>query len=120
MARLWKKPGIPHGGWEFVRTVEHDYPTAICEMCDQKNIKYIDIVAHPEYEEELKVGQDCSGWMTALPNGTMRYPDATDVIFLFPNKGYWRVMAKNHKCPQKFQSRGEAGIWALDNIILKK
>ncbi|WP_335915097.1 hypothetical protein [Shewanella algae] len=92
MARLWNKQGIPHGSWEFVRTLVHEYATETCEMCGQKNIRNLDIVSHPDYEVDLKVGQDCSLWITVLPNGSVRLPCNECKAFVIPENEKWKVI----------------------------
>ncbi|GAB7058259.1 MULTISPECIES: hypothetical protein [unclassified Paenibacillus] len=92
---LWDQKGIPHKGWTCVgmedlgEDLEHldaesrkDYYER-CEMCSNEGIRYVHIMRHPEYPNELRVGQQCAEKMendyanphkreTALRNKTNR------------------------------------------------
>lgn len=50
--RVWIRSGVPHTGWEHVRDMENDTPDGICEMCGQKNIKYLDVLKHENMREK--------------------------------------------------------------------
>jgi hypothetical protein len=116
MPRLWKKKGIPHGGWHHIRILDIGEATGKCEMCDQPSVRYFDILKHPDYHSEIKVGQNCGSLMSALPNGSMRFPDTKSIIFFIPHNDKWRVMSKPKVESPEFDSKGEAAIWALDNL----
>lgn len=71
MAR-WEIPGIPHKGWECVEVFdladESDSDEEIqyeqCEMCGNEKIRYVHVMKHREYQDELHVGCVCAEKMT--------------------------------------------------------
>jgi len=73
--RRWNKPGIPHTDWECLYVIdlkrEGGYP-GICKMCDNTPIRYLHIMKHPVYAEEIGVGCVCAGKMTDDPEGARR------------------------------------------------
>ena len=72
MSNLWKQQGIPHKGWtlENVYDVREDgqsedetsYET--CMMCGHEKIRYVHVVSHPDYGDELLVGCQCAEKLT--------------------------------------------------------
>lgn len=92
---LWDQKGVPHKGWSCIgmedlgEDLEHldadsrkDYYER-CEMCNNEGIRYVHIMKHEEYPDELRVGQQCAVKMendyanpkereTALRNKTNR------------------------------------------------
>ena len=67
MAR-WNIPGVPHKGWVLIDFEDiKDDPNAeyeTCEMCGNERIRYIHILAHPDYERVMRVGCNCAEKMT--------------------------------------------------------
>ena len=120
MAHYWNKNGVPHGGWNYVRTIDHEEATQTCDMCGKKHIRYIDVVSHPNHED-LNVGQECSAIMCGYPDGTLRYP-IKEIILIVPNNELWQVMCINsgRKVNRTFESRKAAGLWIFDNIICEE
>lgn len=72
MSYLWDKPGVPRKDWRCVNVIdlradggspdETDYAT--CEMCGNEKIRYVHIMEHDEYDEELQVGCVCAEKMS--------------------------------------------------------
>lgn len=70
--REWSLPGIPHKGWECLEVVDladecganEDIEYAQCEMCGNEKIRYIHIMRHPDWPNELHVGCACAEKMT--------------------------------------------------------
>ena len=85
-------------------------------MCDQPSVRYFDILEYPDYHSEIKVGRDCCHLMTSLPNGSMRYPDTSSIIFFIPHNDKWKIMTKSKIESPEFDSKGETSIWVLDNL----
>ena len=64
----WDQSGIPHKGWHCSDC--HDtggeegdgYET--CQMCGNERIRYVHIMEHQEYPNELRVGCICAGKMS--------------------------------------------------------
>lgn len=63
---LWDQPGVPHKGWVWKDSYDAfddgDYVT--CEMCGQERVRYVHIMEHESYFEELKVGCVCAEKMS--------------------------------------------------------
>ncbi len=72
MSNLWKQQDIPHKGWtlEYVYDVREDGQSEdeasyeICMMCGKERIRYVHVVSHPDYGEELLVGCQCAEKLT--------------------------------------------------------
>ncbi|MDD2958951.1 MAG: hypothetical protein PHE06_07960 [Lachnospiraceae bacterium] len=60
----WNKAGIPHKGWTCIDVVDlaedsepgDEVQYEQCEMCGNERIRFVHIMHHPEYSEELHVG----------------------------------------------------------------
>ena len=69
---LWNKPGVPHRGWKLLDVVDlragceaiEEPEYAVCQMCGNEKIRYIHIMAHPEYKIPLEVGCICAEKMS--------------------------------------------------------
>lgn len=73
MNGYWNISGIPHKGWilEYVYDIREDgqsieetnYET--CMMCNNERIRFVHVVSHKGFAEELKVGCVCAEKMTS-------------------------------------------------------
>jgi hypothetical protein len=71
MAR-WNTEGIPHKGWRYVGMEDlgdnalpgDEIQYEQCEMCGNEKIRYVHLLTHPDYLEELRVGCVCASKMT--------------------------------------------------------
>ncbi|MCC8360613.1 hypothetical protein [Salinimicrobium sediminilitoris] len=73
MNTYWNIPEIPHKGWnlEYVYDIreegesvdETDYET--CMMCNNERIRFVHVVSHKAFSQELKVGCVCAEKMTS-------------------------------------------------------
>jgi hypothetical protein len=59
----WREQGVPHKGWSC-NGIDYDSNGRICQMCEVAFIKWIHILEHQDYPDELKVGCICAGHMT--------------------------------------------------------
>ena len=59
----WSLPGVPHKGWTCVDIEDLGEPSAICEMCETQEIRYVHSMTHPNYAEQLGCGCICAGHM---------------------------------------------------------
>lgn len=59
----WSIPGVPHKGWICIDTEDLGAPVAVCEMCEQQDIRYVHTMQHPDYHEVLHCGCICAGHM---------------------------------------------------------
>lgn len=62
----WSDPGVPHKGWECISMDDlGDNPDdwAVCEMCEEQNIRYVHTMVHPEYPDRMGCGSICAGHM---------------------------------------------------------
>ena len=61
---LWRQPGVPHGGWACVEMEDLGPGSSeTCEMCEAAQPRYIHIMAHPDYPDQLGCGCICAGNM---------------------------------------------------------
>ena len=68
----WSKEGIPHKGWNCIDVFDLADETAPgekieyeqCEMCGNERIRYVHVMKHPEFSEELHVGCVCAEKMS--------------------------------------------------------
>ena len=66
----WNLSDVPQKGWECVTVIdlgdddEEDIPYEQCEMCGNEKIRYVHVVRHPEWPDELRVGCVCAQKMT--------------------------------------------------------
>jgi hypothetical protein len=71
-ANRWDQSGTPHKGWLCVDVIdlrsdgepadETDY--AICQMCGNEKIRYVHVMKHSNFEEQLNVGCVCAEKMS--------------------------------------------------------
>jgi hypothetical protein len=61
----WAQSGVPHRGWRcvdyydtFERIGEDQYET--CQMCETVTIRYVHVMEHNEYVEQLECGCVCA------------------------------------------------------------
>ncbi len=59
----WSEPGVPHKGWSCVGFTDLGKPSAICEMCEHQEIRYVHTMRHPDYADLLDVGIVCAEHM---------------------------------------------------------
>ena len=59
----WIEPGVPHKGWECISWYDwcddHD-ELRICEMCERQHIRYVHVMRHCDYPDDLDVGCVCA------------------------------------------------------------
>lgn len=83
MTRLWDQPGVPHKGWRCIDVVDNrpgdvgpgddvteGYPT--CEMCGQERIRFVHLMEHPDFPQQLDVGCFCAEKMEGDYTGPRR------------------------------------------------
>ena len=68
----WGQPGVPHKGWTCVNIEDLGEPSAICGMCERKEIRYVHYMEHPNYFEVLGCGCICAGHMEEDYEGAQR------------------------------------------------
>ncbi|MFF2532506.1 hypothetical protein ACFVS2_26925 [Brevibacillus sp. NPDC058079] len=69
---VWDQKGIPHKGWTCIGMIDlgedldgvdaesrRDYYET-CQMCKHEGIRYVHIMQHPNYDLDLRVGQQCA------------------------------------------------------------
>ncbi len=62
---MWNREGIPHKGWSCLDVIDlaengEDIEYEQCEMCGNEKIRYVHIMRHPEFPDELHVGCVCA------------------------------------------------------------
>lgn len=63
MTGKWSEPGVPHKGWSCIDIEDLGEPSAICEMCESQEIRYVHHMQHPHYSDILGCGCVCAGHM---------------------------------------------------------
>ena len=67
----WSERGLPHTGWACVGVEDLGEPSAICEMCDRQEIRYVYSMQHSDVPNRtLEVGCVCAEKM----EGDYKYP----------------------------------------------
>lgn len=64
MSGRWDKPGVPHKGWFCIDVEDRDEPTETCAMCGNERIRFVHIMQHQEYPEDIGVGCICAEKMS--------------------------------------------------------
>lgn len=59
----WSQSGVPHKGWTCVGVEDLGDPSAVCEMCESVEIRYVHHMEHSEFPEALGVGCVCAEHM---------------------------------------------------------
>lgn len=63
----WKNPSIPNRGWRCVDIYdgnpEGDHDMALCQMCNEREIRYIHVMAHPDLPFTMQCGCVCASNM---------------------------------------------------------
>ena len=68
----WNTQGIPHKGWILVDCIDlganisgaNSIRYETCEMCNKEKIRYVHVLRHPDYPDEIHVGCKCASKMT--------------------------------------------------------
>lgn len=66
---LWRDPSIPKDGWHEVGFEDNGDPSAECQMCLKKDVRYIHILSHSMLGYFIRVGCVCRGHLTGDPEG---------------------------------------------------
>jgi hypothetical protein len=69
MSGKWDDPAVPHHGWTCVHVEDLEKPSATCEMCGIREIRYVHTMEHPDYPDTLQVGCVCAEKMEGDPEG---------------------------------------------------
>ncbi|MEK1895913.1 MAG: hypothetical protein AAAB20_22025, partial [Rhizobium sp.] len=59
----WSEPGVPHTGWHVVDYYKLDDRDHLCEMCERQMVRFVHVMRHDNYHDDLKVGCVCAGHM---------------------------------------------------------
>lgn len=60
---LWSEPGVPHKGWMCEVIEDLGEGAHQCEMCETARPRFVHVMTHPDYPDELRVGCQCAGRM---------------------------------------------------------
>lgn len=129
MMAKWDKKGVPHKGWqcndmidlgEGLEGLEVDerkdyYET--CQMCNQEGIRFVHIMEHPNYSDQLRVGYKCAEKMeddyvnpksreSELRNKHNRRHNFLKKEWRYNKKGNYTLKYKGHSItvmPSKFK-----------------
>ncbi len=139
MGNLWKQQGIPHKGWtlENVYDVRDDGQSEdetsyeSCMMCGHEKIRYVHVVSHPDYGEELLVGCQCAEKLTGdyenpqrrekeLKNRTTRRTNFLKRTWKISAKGNEYINVDNHNIIIKEDSTTHKFTVKIDDTWGKK
>ncbi|WP_082782262.1 hypothetical protein [Acetobacter senegalensis] len=59
----WSQAGVPKKGWSCVGVDDLEEPQQLCQMCESIEIRYVHIMEHPDYVDQLQVGCVCAEHM---------------------------------------------------------
>ena len=59
----WSQAGVPHKDWECIEIEDLDTDRETCEMCEEREIRFVHYMKHPNYPHVLACGCHCAGEM---------------------------------------------------------
>lgn len=59
----WNIPGVPHKGWLCVEVYVSQPETRTCEMCRSSKARFVHVMRHPDYPDDIAVGRICASHM---------------------------------------------------------
>ena len=65
MVALWDQIGVPHKGWIDLGVFDEQFPDHICQMCRSAHVRFVHVMRHPDYPEDLHVGCVCAERMSS-------------------------------------------------------
>ncbi len=90
---LWGDPGVPKRGWLYADFEDLGTVDAVCEMCKERDIRYVHHLTHPD-GHELAVGCVCASKMENEPGAAKQretnYRNLAKRRQNFPNRK-WRT-----------------------------
>lgn len=126
----WNREGIPHKGWKCIDVFDladeieagEEILYEQCEMCGNEKIRYVHVMKHQDFPEELHVGCVCAEKMsgdyvnprrceTALKNKAMRRRNF--------NRVRWRFNSVKNTYSKKYKGEyitimeGRYGGWGI-------
>jgi hypothetical protein len=63
-AVLWTHPGFPRKGWAFEEMDDLGKPSHRCEACAKEGVRFVHVLSHPDWEQEIHVGCICAEKLT--------------------------------------------------------
>lgn len=84
-ATLADQAGFPHRGWTLIKEIDTGLSRRIfrrhgpqyerCEYCGNPRVRYLFILRHPHWSEEISVGGNCASHLTEQPDLKTRGQD---------------------------------------------
>jgi hypothetical protein len=59
----WHRTDVPHSGWKCIDIEDLGRSSAVCEMCEAQDIRYVHSMEHASYATALRCGCVCAGRM---------------------------------------------------------
>lgn len=56
----WNDPNVPKRGWQCVDMEDLESPREICQMCDDRTIRYVHVMSHDHFPQRLRCGCYCA------------------------------------------------------------
>lgn len=96
----WSRPGLPHKGWSCEDVEDLGAVEGICDMCGEREIRYVHYMTHPDYDGELRCGCVCAGKMSEDLEGARRrearYKNAAKRRANWLTRKGWRTSPKGN------------------------
>ena len=55
--------GAPISGWKCRRVIDTEFADKTCELCNCEKVRFLHLMWHPEWFEDIEVGCICAGLM---------------------------------------------------------
>lgn len=59
----WSEAGVPHKGWDCIEIEDLESDRTVCQMCEEREIRFVHYMQHADYPEVLACGCHCAGHM---------------------------------------------------------
>jgi len=138
----WDIPDIPHKGWRCMDVYDVGQPDETCQMCGNERVRFIHLMRHPVYPNELSVGCVCAEKMSedyigpkkrekVLRNRARRRDNWLNRTWRVSNKGYeflnveghnvvvfprWRYRIDGKLSAKRFVTKDQAKLGAFDEL----
>jgi len=86
--------GFPYKGWEFVDCEDMEYDRECCEACERQ-IRYIHILRHDDYNCDIRVGCECAKKLS-LTYDSSEAERVTKQKYTFIKSPRWKVSVKGN------------------------
>ena len=117
---------MPHKGWFFVDEEDLGEPSETCEMCEKVRIRFVYVMRHADYPDELRCGCVCAGNMEGDLKGARarekKFKQRVERRRSFPASPRW----KKSRNDNPYINRGDfnvtilKGRWGGHGYVVRK